>query len=95
MELHHKITYIDYSCNRSDDHHLSWRIKDNNMAKIRIRFQHQNEMLCLKIHYDEKYSEVWSKANSTNRIRINQIVPLSFEDIEKLKNKIRTLLVFG
>ena len=95
MEMHHKIIFVDYSCNHSDDHHFSWRIKDNTLAKLRIRFQENNERLCMKIHYDEGYTEVWSKAKSTNRIRINQIVVPNFEDIEKLKNKIRTLLVFG
>jgi len=93
MEMHHKIMYIDYSCNRSDDHHFSWRIKDNRLVKLRIRFQDNSERLCLKIHYDEQYSEVWSK--SANRIRINQVVIPNFQNIEVLKNKIRTMLVFG
>ncbi len=93
MEMHHKIIYVDYSCSRSDDHHFSWRIKDNTLAKLRIRFE--SEGLCLKVHYDEKYSEAWASDKPDNKLRINQIVVPNFEDIEKLKNKIRTLLVFG
>ena len=95
MEVAHKIAFIDHFCNKSDDHHFSWRIKDNRLLKLRIRFEDGKERLCLKVHYDESYSEVWSKAKSDNRIRINQIVIPDFSDIEKLKNKIRTLLVFG
>ena len=93
MEMHHKIMYIDYTCNRSDSHHFSWRIKDNNLAKLRICFN--EEALCLKVHYDEKYSEAWTADKPDSKLRINQIVIPNFEDIEKLKNRIRTLLVFG
>ncbi len=96
MAVHHKISFIDHSCNHNpDDHHFSWRIKNGNLAKLRIRFGMGTRRLCLKIHYDEGYSEVWSKASTTNRLRINQIIIPKFEDIELLKNKIRTLLVFA
>lgn len=96
MEMHHKISFVDYSCKHSpDDHHFSWRIKNNNLAVLRIRFGKGSERLCLKVHYDEGYSEVWSNPMSTNRLRINQIVVPNFEEVDKLKNKIRTLLVFG
>lgn len=92
MEIHHKIMYVDYSCDRSDSHHFSWRIRDNNLAKLRIRL---DDGLCLKVHYDEKYSEAWTSDKPDNKIRVNQIVIPNFEDLDKLKNKIRTLLVFG
>jgi hypothetical protein len=97
MEIHNKIAFVDYICNRSDDHHFSWRIKNQSLIKLRIRFQDDKHRLCLKVHYDEQYSQVWSKAKTPDidRIRINQIIVPNFEDIEKLKNKIRTLLVFG
>lgn len=96
MEMHHKISFVDYSCkDNADEHHFSWRIKDNKLIKLRIRFGVSQHRLCLKIHYDEGYTEVWSHAKSTNRMRINQIVVPQFEDIEKLKSKIRTLLVFA
>lgn len=94
MELHHKISYIDHSCGKQDDHHFSWRLVEGNMVKLRIRFQTGKERLCLKIHYDEKYSEVWTGGKS-ERIRINQIIIPNFEDIEALKNKIRMCLVFS
>lgn len=95
MEVSHKIAFIDHYCNRTDHHHFSWRIKDNKLIKLRIRFEDGKERLCLKVHYDEGYSEVWSRTKSGNRIRINQIIVPDFVDIDKLKNKIRTILVFG
>ncbi len=99
MMGHHKIAYYDYVCNKQEDHQLSFRIVHNvmmdtkTMAQLRIAFY--KERLHLKIHYDEKYSEVWAKVNSPNRIKINQIVVPDFSNIEKLKDKIRMLLVFS
>jgi hypothetical protein len=95
MVLHHKIIFMDYSCNTEDDHHFSWRIKDNSLAKLRVRFMSKDEQLYLKIHYDDKCSEVWSRSKPNNRIKINQIVVPDFMDLDKLKNKIRMLLVFS
>jgi predicted SAM-dependent methyltransferase len=99
MEMHHKIAYIDLTCNKHPDHRLTMRIIHNVMmdtktlAKLRIAFD--NERLHLKVHYDQKYSEVWSKNNSSHRIKINHIIAPDFTDLEKLKNKIRMLLVFS
>ena len=93
MKRKYNITYIDHSCHIWTDHHFSWRIVNDNISKLRIRFSDDNERLCLKVHYDEGYSEVWTSSNST-RLKINQIIVTNFEDIEKLKNKIRTILVF-
>lgn len=94
MKHEHQIAYIDHFCNTQDDHHFSWRIVHGNLAKLRIRFNEGRERLCLKIHYDEQYSEVWTDSKSV-RLKINQIIIPNFEDIEKLKNKIRTILVFS
>lgn len=66
------------------------------MTKMRIRFTEvDGSSLRLKMHYDKGYSEVWTVANSPNRIRINSIVIPDFDDIPKLKNKIKTYLIFG
>src|SRR5208283_5322613 len=83
MTVSHHIAYIDYHCSHQNDHHLSWRIVNKNLAKLRIRFKDNNERLCLKIHYDEKYSEVWTSLESS-RFRIEQIIIPDFQDIEKL-----------
>lgn len=96
MIANHMIAYIDYHCQPDDfNHHFSWRIKNNILIKLRVRFSDKKERLCLKIHYDEGYSEVWSRGSLDNRLRIDQIIFPNFEDIEKLKNKIKTILVFG
>ena len=99
MEEHHKIAYLDYTCAKETDHQFSIRIVHNIMmdtktlTKLRVAFY--KERLHLKVHYDEKYTEVWAKANSAHRMRIEQVIVPDFTDIAKLKNKIKTLLVFG
>lgn len=99
MELHHQIAYLDYSCNKHPDHRLTMRVVHNvmmdtkSLAKLRVAFD--KERLHLKIHYDQKYSEIWAKNNTGQRIKINHIIVPDFTDIEKLKDKIRTLLVFS
>ena len=99
MTGHHKIAYYDYTCNKQDDHQLSFRIVHNVMMDSRrmtaLRIAFYKERLHLKVYYDDKYTEVWAKVNSPNRIKINQIIVPDFSDIEKLKNKIRMLLVFS
>lgn len=91
------IEHVDYCCKISDDHHYSFRVKeDGGMTKERIRFTEENgEVLRLKVYYDKGYTEVWSKANSVNRIRIDHLIVPDFTNIPKLKNKIKTFLVFG
>lgn len=104
MTEHHKIKFIDYSCIR-DDHHFSWRVveewdqedytsRGKKVTKLRVRLGEGKNRMCLKIHYDEGYTEVWSTPLSS-RIRIDQIIAPDFKDVEKLKNKIRTILVFA
>jgi hypothetical protein len=97
LALEDKTTHKDYICSGSEDHHYSIRIKDGVISKLRVRFDNDKDRMVLKVHYDEGYSEVWSQAtySSEGKIKLNQIVPTNFEDIPKLKNKIRTILVFS
>lgn len=98
----HKIKFVDYYCAK-DDHHFSWRViplehleedASKAIAKLRIRVGEDKNRMCLKIHYDEGYSEVWSTPHSS-RIRVEQIIAPDFQDLEKLKDKLRTILVFA
>lgn len=99
MEMHHKIAYYDYVCNKHPDHRLTMRIVHNVMMDIKaltkLRVAFDSDRLHLKIHYDLSYSEVWAKNNTTQRIKINHIISPDFSNIEKLKDKIRMLLVFS
>jgi hypothetical protein len=95
MDVLPKALYTDYHCRDQSDHHFAWRIRDNRMTKLRIRLTTPEENLYLKVHYDENYSEVWAHNRLTQRIRVDQIIVPDFGDMDKLKNKIRTILTFS
>lgn len=104
MEKRHRISHIDYHCTTETDHHLAWRMAVEDITapqlswkilQLRIKFMTGDENLYLKLHYDKGYSEVWSKDRTTQRIKINSIIYPDFTDVEKLKKKIRTILVFS
>lgn len=101
METRHRITHVDYHCTTEKDHHFAWRLRriqpheDLQMITLRIKLMTGEESLYLKLHYDKGYSEVWSIDRTTQRIKINSIIYPDFTDIEKLKRKIKTILVFS
>lgn len=96
MRVDDRINYHDHSCSpRWDDHHLSIRIKDGRMTKLRLRFNDENDKrLHLKVHYDEGYTEVWADAE-TAHIIINRLIDLDFSDLVKLRHKLRTYITFS
>lgn len=107
MEIRHRISHIDYHCTTEKDHHFAWRIanelstpgfsevQDRKILQLRVKLMTGEENLYLKLFYTEGYSQVWSKDRSTERIKINSIIYPDFVDLEKLKNKLRTILVFS
>lgn len=99
MMLYDQLTCKDYHCREfKDDHHFAMRIRDHSMETLRVRFTEGNRRLCLKVHYSRGYSEIWDEANensSDNRYVVKQIIVPDFMDIEKIKQKIKTILVFG
>lgn len=95
MTMDHKIEYADYYCALRDTHHFSYRVKENRMIKLRVRLGEGRDKIQLKVHYDDGYSEIWRSSRSVNRPRINHIIAPDFTDLEKLKNKIKTYLLFA
>lgn len=87
------IMYTDHVCMQKD-HSLTYRVKNGVFVKIRVGFRSKGEQLHLKVHYDDGYSEVWTW-NDLPRLKINQVVYTDFSDITKLKDKIKTLLLFA
>ena len=91
----HKIKYIDYYCN-NEHHCYVKRLRDNKLLMHKIRLLDSNgEKLYLKVSLIDSYSEVWKHTNNTFRNRINVIVNVDFNDIESIKNKIKTYIVFS
>ena|ERR1700686_751514 len=101
----HRIKFIDRYCWYIPyGHHYARRSTiQGNLLECKVRLG----IFFIKVDYKEGYSEVWTtidvdKNNPTNvihpvsaRIRINHIADLQFENLEKLKNKIKTYLTFS
>lgn len=95
LVLENKTKSKDYSC-ISDDHFYAHRVKENTITKLKVRFVEPNgNKLYFKINYDLGISEVWTKANDNRRTTIDTIFTPDFTDINKLKSKIKTYLVFS
>ena len=107
MKKEHRIKHVDYHCfpvRRS--HHYAMRTTiTGEQIECKIRFREADGgRIFLKISYKYNYSEVWvddgddtgtDDVSPPSRTRIDQIVPLNFDDPDKLKNRIRTMLVFS
>ena len=95
MTFNKVLNYYNYGCGIHDtNHHLFYRVQNNKISKLRIRLQDGNQMLRLKVHYDENYSEVWVQKN-VEKIIVNSIIPIDFSNLEKLKDTLRVILLFG
>ena len=106
LKKEHRIKHIDYHCfpvMRS--HHYALRTTiTGEKIECKIRFKEADgDRIFLKVQYIKGYSEVWSDdgdwtlddASPPPRTRIEQVIDLNFDDLDKLQNKIKTMLVFG
>lgn len=105
MWTNDKIKYTEFSCIQDEHTYACRYVEDTfnhviNMTKIKLRVGNKNNIsYYLKVNYDYGFSEVWSKDSASKkdvpRAKINQIVNIDFNDLEKIKTKIKTLLVFS
>jgi hypothetical protein len=94
MSVTHELLWSEYFCSQPD-HHFYYRVSNHRMTTLRVRFGEGDKKMFLKVYYHAGCSEVWSRSRSINRIKINRIIVPDFTDLDKLKNKIKTYLVFG
>lgn len=108
LRVKHDIEFIDYICSRTEDHHLAFRykiIQDPEDSKqsidqvntLRLRLTETGgEEIRIKIYYGKGYSEIYGKsASPTSRVKVNQIIDPDFNNLDALKNKIKTYLLFS
>lgn len=91
-----KIKYEDFICrNEADDHVYIHRIKDNQIAQLKIRLTEINgSKMYVKIYYDQGRSELWTRSDQ-ERIKIDFAFDPDFSDMEKFKKKIQTYFLFS
>lgn len=100
-----KLKYIDYYCKHNrDDHSYGIRYVKDELTKVKVRFREPNkDKLYIKFHYDLGHMEVWGIKNHPEnvdpdvpvRITIAGTFIPDFSDVEKLKQKIKTYLIFS
>ena len=96
----HKISHIDYHCYPPLlDHHYAKRVdRENKLLQVKIRLTEENDTtLYYKIDLEENQSYVWTKpgAIDKNRIKIDYAIIPDFTDLEKLKLKLKTYIIFS
>lgn len=98
MTMEHKIKFIDYFCSPPQaDHHYSARYADDKLAKVKVRLTDvkRRETLFFKVDYIEGNTLVWTTPNDIKRVVIPQTFIPDFNQLDKLRAKIRTYLVFS
>jgi hypothetical protein len=93
----HKIKYVDYVCRFDlDDHLYMHRVCQDKIMQLKIRFtEPDHSRIYVKIYYDQGKSEVWTRSQDNERIKIGHVFDLDFSEIDKLKRKIKTYLLFS
>lgn len=106
LDKQDKIKYIDYHC-MQDDHYFGERFVHQELTKVKIRFREPNqEKFYIKFHYDTDFTEVWSIKPPPDGMEVDEYtkparIPISgtfvpdYTDIDKLKQKIKTYLLFS
>lgn len=91
----------DWECAIYSDHFFAKRILNNKVSILKIRLNDFEFKLFLKVDFDKNISQVWTKSNELNyKIRIKPIeVGFAFQpdfaDLSKLRQKIKTYLLFS
>lgn len=89
-----------YSCRAFTKNHMYSLLlsEDSKILKFKLRLTNDDDSkITCKIHYDSGYSEVWTgiSFNLSDRININHIIELDFSNIEKIKKKLKTYMLFS
>jgi hypothetical protein len=87
------ISGIEFDC-RKDDHLFSTRIIGSKTQKVKVRVGNQRDKsYYMMVHFDEGYTNVW--IDDGKKIKIQSTAIQDFSDIEKIKRKIQTYIVFS
>lgn len=91
----------DWICS-ADDHYYGHRIKtdSNKISILKIRFTELNKYLYCKLNFELEQSEIYCRLsgqehNLQNRISVPHIIDINYNNINDLKQKIKTYLLFS
>lgn len=85
----------DFIC-RKENHFLAKRVKSTGETSIlKFRLKEGNEKLFIKLNYKSNHTSIWTKPNEVRPIRVPGLIALDLSNIHKLKQKIKTYLLFS
>lgn len=93
-----KSEYVEYHCfPPQSSHHYSCRTAlDGQMLKMKVRISSGPDKMFFKINYDQGFSQIWTNPDDDEaRIKVNHVFEPDLSDLEALRNKLRTYLVFS
>lgn len=93
-----KTKHTEYDCfpPKSDHHYVRREALDGQLLKMKIRIGSDKDRLYIKINFDEGFSQVWTDPDDDEaRIKINHVFEPDLTDLEALRQKIRTYMVFS
>jgi hypothetical protein len=81
------------------DHHYAVRVSteaEEQVLKVKIRVSPEKDRYYLKLHYDQGYSQVWANRDEDEqKVKINHIFEPDLTDMNALRHKLKTYLVFS
>lgn len=92
------ITYYDFKCHEELMSHLFIeRVLNDKVIILKARLSSEEEDIVFKIDFDNPRIEIWSDTSSDfpDSIIINTAFNPDFSDLNKLKLKIKGLIVFS
>ena len=93
-----KTEYVEYHCfPPQSDHHYACRTSLEGQAlKVKIRIGSGDNKMFVKINYDDGFSQIWTDPDDEDaRTKINHVFDPDLSDLDALRNKLRTYLVFS
>lgn len=85
---------VDLLCCQ-DDHFFGQRFNKENLIILKIRLKDDDKNLFVRLNYELNSCNIWIKADQIKPITLSHIIHLDYSNIDKLKQKIKTLLLFS
>lgn len=93
-EVFHQSEEKDFVCHK-ENHFFGARLKDNKPIALKLRLTDGKDKLYLRINYEANYSSIWTKADEPRPIKVPGVISSDFSDLDKIKRKIKTYLLFS
>jgi hypothetical protein len=89
------LDYRDYICSQ-DDHMFARRIRKDKTIRLKVRLTElSGDKLFISIDYYANTTSFWRVANTYSPVVIDQAISFDYSNLARLKQKVRTYLIFS